>query len=968
MLNPTNALSHPDKSYSSPIIQYCFTFNLSLCAVIRYLNVNYLTLKWVTSLAAYCIFGYHGGHKGNKMSLMDNALRPFLSHNRYQLAVQGCQTHLDVEHFTGREAISETYRYQITFTSTEKNLQAPQFLRRSADFTFSSPTPPLAALNTLTEPQKRVHGVITHFKRLSGSADEAQYQIVIEPFVSLLRHQMRSHRFFLNKSVPDVIDLILREHDMKGWEFEFHLQRQYPKREQINQINESDWQFIERLLSEVGIFYSFSLQPDTKTEVIHFGDSQRAYVYDLQLPLNSPSGMNDNGVESVWGLSLRHQVVERSVTTKDYNHRQAMQTLQSIETDMTRGNGDDINYGDVYHYQARHLERGEKYQPETETAHFWSRLDHERFLARQTQLHGKSNSPMLTPLLVLKITDNQLPSTLPSDFQSEILITRLRFSGSRSNALVVQFDATSYTETLCWRPALKPRPVIAGTLMARITSAKSHDIYAHQNEHGFYWVKFDADRDEKPTGYESMPVRLAKPYAGDTYGMHFPLIQGTEVAIAFHEGDPDRPYIAHALHDSHRPDHITDKNNTRNVIRTPANNKLRMEDKRGEEHIKFSTEYGGKSQLNLGHLVNQGREKRGDGFELRTDSWGAIRAGKGLFISTDLRTKASSEQLDMREAKQQLDDALNLVSSLREAAEVAKAELADMKAQQRLLTESINELQQAALLLSAPAGIALTSPKTVQAHSGENITLTANKQADISVGKKITLAAGQAISLFAHTLGIKAFAAKGKVELQAQSDEMHLTSLKDMTVTSTGGKTVVAAKDELLLTCGGAYIRLKGGQIEYGSPNNQTVKATNWVVEGPASMDVTHPQYPQSMPKQTLRFQLSSSPQSPMKARAFEPYELYANGALILKGMSDAQGNVQIDHDIPTDSYQLYLLSGDRYDITVPPPAEDDDSNEPTVNIGFRPSAPSQERENARIGDAWGQNLSEFLTAFKKDK
>lgn len=902
------------------------------------------------------------------MSLMDNALRPFLSHNRYQLAVQGCQTHLDVEHFTGREAISETYRYQITFTSTEKNLQAPQFLRRSADFTFSSPTPPLAALNTLTEPQKRVHGVITHFKRLSGSADEAQYQIVIEPFVSLLRHQMRSHRFFLNKSVPDVIDLILREHDMKGWEFEFHLQRQYPKREQINQINESDWQFIERLLSEVGIFYSFSLQPDTKTEVIHFGDSQRAYVYDLQLPLNSPSGMNDNGVESVWGLSLRHQVVERSVTTKDYNHRQAMQTLQSIETDMTRGNGDDINYGDVYHYQARHLERGEKYQPETETAHFWSRLDHERFLARQTQLHGKSNSPMLTPLLVLKITDNQLPSTLPSDFQSEILITRLRFSGSRSNALVVQFDATSYTETLCWRPALKPRPVIAGTLMARITSAKSHDIYAHQNEHGFYWVKFDADRDEKPTGYESMPVRLAKPYAGDTYGMHFPLIQGTEVAIAFHEGDPDRPYIAHALHDSHRPDHITDKNNTRNVIRTPANNKLRMEDKRGEEHIKFSTEYGGKSQLNLGHLVNQGREKRGDGFELRTDSWGAIRAGKGLFISTDLRTKASSEQLDMREAKQQLDDALNLVSSLREAAEVAKAELADMKAQQRLLTESINELQQAALLLSAPAGIALTSPKTVQAHSGENITLTANKQADISVGKKITLAAGQAISLFAHTLGIKAFAAKGKVELQAQSDEMHLTSLKDMTVTSTGGKTVVAAKDELLLTCGDAYIRLKGGQIEYGSPNNQTVKATNWVVEGPASMDVTHPQFPQSMPKQTLRFQLSSSPQSPMKARAFEPYELYANGALILKGMSDAQGNVQIDHDIPTDSYQLYLLSGDRYDITVPPPAEDDDSNEPTVNIGFRPSAPSQERENARIGDAWGQNLSEFLTAFKKDK
>lgn len=851
--------------------------------------------------------------KGYNMSLIETLNPAFLSQNRYQLIIKDNHFLLDVESFVAREAISETYRYQITFTSPDKNLQAQQFLRRSAHFIFSSQ----ATLLELHQSDKCVHGVITHFKRLSSSADEAEYQIVIEPFVSLLRHQMRSHRFFLNKSVPEVIELILREHKMQGWEFEFHLQRQYPKREQINQINESDWQFIERLLSEVGIFYSFSLQADTKTEIIHFGDSQRAYLYDLQLPLNSPSGMNDNGEESVWGLSLRHQVIERSVTTNDYNHRQATQVLQSIETDMTRGDGDDINYGDVYHYQPRHLERGDKYQPEIESGHFWAQLDHERFLTRQIRLRGKSNSPRLTPLMVFKVIDSQLPSTLPSDFQSEILITRLHFSGSRSCALAIQFDATPYTEVLCWRPALKSRPVIAGTMTARITSAKTNDTYAHQNEHGFYWVKFDADRDEKPTGYESMPVRLAKPYAGDTYGIHFPLIQGTEVAIAFHEGDPDRPYIAHALHDSYRPDLITDKNNTRNVIRTPTNNKLRMEDKRGEEHIKLSTEYGGKSQLNLGHIVNQGREKRGDGFELRTDSWGAIRAGKGLFISTDLRSQASSNQLDMREAKQQLDDAINLVSSLREAAEIAKAELADLKAQQSLLAQSINELQQAALLLSSPAGIALTSPKTIQTNSGENITLTANKQVDISVGKKITLAAGKAISLFAQTTGIKAFAAKGKVEVQAQSDEMHLTSLKDMTVTSTGGKTVIAAKDELLLTCGGAYIRLKGGQIEYGSPANQTVKATNWVVAASESMDITHPQFPQSLPKQTLRFQLSASPQSPMKARAFEPYALYANGALLTKGLTDRNGNIEIEHDISIEKYRVELVDGEKFTINV---------------------------------------------------
>ncbi len=839
------------------------------------------------------------------------------SQDRYHLTVQGGEALLDVDSFTGYEAISDTYRYQITVTSDAQDLQPQQLLRRSAILAFTPPFNSLTDLITQPPVTKQVHGVVTQFRRLSGSVDEARYQLVIEPMFALLRHQIRSHRFFLNQSVPDVVSQILREHNFKDWEFEFILKHEYPKREQINQYHESDRQFIERLLSEVGIFYSFYLQDDAQTEVIRFADRQSAYTFDKTLPLNSPSGMNDNHQESVWGLSLHHQVVEHNVLTKDYNHRQAQDTLISAVTDMTRGDADDIHYGEVYHYQARHLNRGDKINPEVETANFWARLDHERFLTRQTRLKGESNAGFLSPLQVLTITNSNLISSLPAVFQSPILITRLRLSGGREHALNVRFYATPYSETLCWRPALKPRPVVTGTLTARITSAKDNDIYAHQNDAGLYWVKFDADRDEKPMGYESMPVRLAKPYAGDTYGMHFPLIQGTEVAIAFHEGDPDRPYIAHALHDSRHPDHITDKNNTRNVIRTPANNKLRMEDKRGEEHIKLSTEYGGKTQLNLGHLVNQGREKRGDGFELRTDSWGAIRAGKGLFISTDLRTKAASEQLDMREAKQQLDDALNLVNSLREAAEVAKAELADIKAQQHLLTQSISELQQNALLLSAPAGMALTSPKTVHVNSGENIALTAQHQADISVGKKITLAAGKAISLFAQSSGIKAFAAKGKVEIQAQSDEMHLTSLKDMTVTSTGGKTVVAAKDELLLTCGGAYIRLKGGQIEYGSPNNQTVKATNWVVNGPESMDITHPNFPQSLPKQTLRFQLSASPQSPMKARSFEPYTLYANGALLAKGLTDENGNIQIEHDVSVEQYRVELVDGEKFTINL---------------------------------------------------
>ncbi|MTC71298.1 type VI secretion system Vgr family protein [Providencia sp. wls1914] len=777
------------------------------------------------------------------MSLLDTAKNLLQGQNRYRLEVQGCSDLLDVEHFTGREAASDTYRYQITFTCSAQDLSAQQLLRRNASLTFSAPINNLMGLATQPSVAKRVHGVVTDFRRLSGSADEARYQLVIEPFFALLRHQIRSHRFFINQSIPDVVEQILREHNFKGWEFEFHLDKEYPKREQINQINESDRQFIERLLSEVGIFYRFGLQDDTQTEVLHFTDSQRGYVYDKTLPLNSPSGLSDNHVDSVWGLSLRHQVVESTVFAKDYNHRLAEDTLISAVADMTRGDGEKTNYGDVYHYKGRHLTRGDKIRPETETANFWARLDHERFLARQTLLRGESSAADLTPLLVLSIQDNPLSSALPSVFKSPILITRLRFTASRDKALTVRFDAVPYTESLCWRPALKPRPVIAGTLMARVTSAKDHDIYAHQNEHGFYWVKFDADRDDKTKGYESMPVRLAKPYAGDTYGMHFPLIQGTEVAIAFHEGDPDRPYIAHALHDSRHPDHVTDKNNTRNVIRTPANNKLRMEDKRGQEHIKLSTEYGGKTQLNLGHLVNAEREQRGDGFELRTDRWGAIRAGKGLLISTHEQEKANEQQLNIDEIKRQLSDALSMAESLSSILEQADIESLDNQTQEQFLQQNIEQLQEPVVLIGAPGGIATSTPKHIQYSSNGNQIYTAAGNTEISSLKRLVLFAKKKVVLFAHELGMKLVSAAGKVEIQAQTGEVDIIAQKGLNITSTNDEIIISAKKKITLQSGSSYITIEGSQIEHGTSGDFNVKSSNLQYMDAATLNMPYPQF-----------------------------------------------------------------------------------------------------------------------------
>ncbi|ATM94509.1 Rhs element Vgr protein [Yersinia frederiksenii] len=742
--------------------------------------------------------------------------------NRYRLDIPSCQSPLDVEDFVGTEALSELYCYTVHFTSTDKDIDASQLLRKSASLTMGT-----GLLQNLSE-QKVVHGVVTSFERISGSKDQAVYQITLSPFLALLRNQFRTHRFFVNKSVPEVVEQILQDHGFKDWEYEFVLKQIYPKREQINQYQESDLEFIERLLSEVGIFYLFTLQSDTQTEVVHFADKQSAYEFGKTLSLNSPSGMSDSGALSVWDVSVQHNVVQANVTTKDYNHREAQKVLQSAKVDMTRGESDEVTYGEVYHYKPRHLDTGDKTDPTAETANFLARLDHERFLSAQTTIVGLGNDATLSPGQVLTITETAIVPTLPTAMNNGLLITGTFFSASRKDALVVNWMAVPYSETLCWRPALLPRPKVSGTMMARVTSAKSNDIYAWQDTSGLYRVKFDADQDDKAQGQESMPVRLAKPYGGDVYGIHFPLIQGTEVAIAFHDGDPDRPYIAHALHDSRHTDHVTEKNNTRNVIRTPAFNKLRMEDKRGEEHIKLSTEYGGKTQLNLGHNVDAQRVLRGEGAELRTDDWVAVRGGKGVFISADKQPSAGGEMLDMSEALGQLQQAQSLAESLSSAAETAKAELADLQTQKALLSEALNELKKSVLLLSAPEGIAQVTPKTLQLSAGENITATSGGNTDFSIMKKLTVAAGERISLYAQKLGIKLFASKGRVEIQAQGDEMTLDALKDIRISSSEGKIIISAKKEIILTSGGGYIRIADGTVECAAPDKIIERGAVW--------------------------------------------------------------------------------------------------------------------------------------------
>jgi Uncharacterized protein conserved in bacteria len=301
------------------------------------------------------------------------------SMNRYDLTVEGGAAALDVESFTGDEALSGLYAYQIIFSSLDSGITPQQMLLKNASFSFNAPGMQLAGFSLPgMESPRTVHGVITQFQRLSSSLDETRYQATLEPRLALLGNASRP-AIFQNQSVPEIVEQILRDnHQFEGWQFEFRLRGTYPRREQVMQWQESDLAFIERLLSEVGIWYRFAADSRMQQEIVIFADDQQFYQFDVSLPLRALSGMNDGATESVWKLSSSHQVVSQAVKVKDYNYRDAQNGL------LTEGDAgaDSTAYGEVYRYSDNYLTQGAQQDAETETGAFYARLRHERFAQR----------------------------------------------------------------------------------------------------------------------------------------------------------------------------------------------------------------------------------------------------------------------------------------------------------------------------------------------------------------------------------------------------------------------------------------------------------------------------------------------------------------------------------------------------------------------------------------------------------
>ncbi|GGY28577.1 type VI secretion system Vgr family protein [Pseudoduganella albidiflava] len=310
---------------------------------------------------------------------------------------------------------------------------------------------------------------------------------------------------------------------------------------------------------------------------------------------------------------------------------------------------------------------------------------------------------------------------------------------------------------------------------------------------------------------------------------------------------------------------------------TGAYNQLVFDDAPGEPRValqRHASAHEGTDELNLGHLRHQTDNQRLDtaglGAELKTAHSAALRAGQGLLLSTEAQT-AGGQQLAAREAVSQIGASAEMQQSLAETAQKHNAKLKDEPAPDKLL--AIAELRKGPGVLDATAGgggadeggggnaIAFTEPQ-LQLSSPAGIAATTPASTIVSAGTTTSFAAGQdinfasqanllhqvkgGIGLFTYgkasaatkpnqETGIRLHAASGKASVQAQSDAVRITADKLVTVASIAKSVSVSAKQHVMLTAQGAYLKIEGGNIMIHGPGTMSFKASMKELAGPAS-------------------------------------------------------------------------------------------------------------------------------------
>ncbi len=410
-----------------------------------------------------------------------------------------------------------------------------------------------------------INGIAREVLIQENGADRAgRYEIIMVPTVWLLTISKLS-RLYQAMSVKDMAADVLGRYGLSG-HFDLRITASDP-REFCIQYEESDWDFLQRWFEHDGLFYWFEHSADgEKLVVSDINGNTTPITGNTSLPYRDDGGMKraEDSVSDWRGVQRR---IPARVVLKDYNDQKPLLPMVG-QADVDRKNGFGIffEYGDNFDTPAAGAALAKKRA--------------ERFLTDQLTLYGVTDSTRFhvghTFDLIDHFDDAQNRKYLITAVDHRVAPAFSGEGGEEDARYRASFEAIPFS--VQFRPERKTAwPSVHGLMHGHIDS-DSAGKFSTLDTQGRYRVRFPFDSTGNTGEGASIWIRMAQHYAGAEYGSHFPLHKGTEILLAFYDGDPDRPIIVGTVPNPVTGAPSTGANATQSVIKTASGIKITMDD------------------------------------------------------------------------------------------------------------------------------------------------------------------------------------------------------------------------------------------------------------------------------------------------------------------------------------------------------------------------------------------------------
>ncbi|MET3620186.1 type VI secretion system Vgr family protein [Burkholderia ambifaria] len=863
---------------------------------------------------------------------------------------------LVVQRAVGRSTLGRDYVFTLDVVSTDGAIELKKLIAQ-----------PIALwIQQANGGYRPIHGYIYTARRLGADGGLTTYQITLQAWMYLLKFR-RDQRIWIDKTVEDIVSDVLNQHPEARGRFRFTLSRPTPNRSYTRQ-SETDWNFVHRLLESEGLYGYWEQADDGKSHTLVITDGLNA------LPTLSPKAISfyrsstrdEVDAFTQWSATRSLQSVTLTTRTFDYKNPNPRSHAKGTSVPTAGNQGALPNQLEVYEYTGPYT------YLEQQRGDALSRIRIEEWESRAKRFHGvggvraidagrrfeladhpahagdSTDQREFATIAVAWWIENNLPvssaSNFPHSLREEIANARANRSSDVSRPTphadegsgFFLVEVESQRVSVPYRSPFEHEKPAMHLETAMVVGPPGEEVYT--DELNRIRVQFIWDRVNPGNQDASCWVRVVQADTGGGYGgVHIPRI-GEEVLIDHIGGDCDRPLAMGRVYNGAARPHWHSNgllSGYRSKEYSGAGfNQLVMDDATAQGRVQLTSSVGG-SVLHLGYLIDQQGNARGAflgrGFDLRTDAYGAVRASSGVYITTHPKSVAS-QPLDVRETQQQLVNAESLLESMSEVAAQHQAEsLAGGQEALRTFADATHGSANGAgsggrtagggtgaasafkapvMLFGSPAGIALSTQQSVHVASDMHMNLVSGQSTHIAAGKSLIASVANKLSLFVQNAGMKLFAAKGRVEIQAQDADVDVVAQKAVKILSATDKIEVAAAKEILLTSGGAYIRLRDGNIELHAPGKIDVKGAQHSFSGPASQSYAMPQFkPSYQAKYILQSQVDGMPMMQ------HPYELKLSSGRTVLGRTNDLGETIPVYTPTSQDVNLRALEQERVKI-----------------------------------------------------